>query len=121
MRLFLPLILLVCVSPVASSQAKSDGTLSLDDRVFVASQVYSLLQSNSKAPDFENLYKDYLQRVLASDDRRQFDLATMEFVAKHQSGHTFFPGRVARQFAIRFLRDTTGREMGGNGQCSREP
>ena len=35
-------------------------------------------------------FKTYLRTALASDDRRQFDLATIEFVAQLHNGHTFF-------------------------------
>lgn len=62
----------------------------------MASKVYSQLQSyfsSSKGtsdPSLDASYKNYLRTVLATDDRRQLDLATMEFVAQLHNGHTFF-------------------------------
>ena len=70
--------------------------LSINERVLTASKVHSLLQlyfSSSEGasdPSFDVSYKDYLRTVLAVDNRREFDLATMEFVAQLHNGHTFF-------------------------------
>jgi carboxyl-terminal processing protease len=88
--------LLYCLGQLAVGQATADAKLSIDERVFTASKVYSQLQlyfSSAKGapdPSLDAAYKHYLRAVLATDDRRQFDLATMEFVAQLYSGHTFF-------------------------------
>jgi carboxyl-terminal processing protease len=88
--------LLCCLGQLAAGQATADAKLSIDQRVFTASKVYSQLQlyfSSSKGssdPSLDTSYKNYLRAVLATEDRRQFDLATMEFVAQLHNGHTFF-------------------------------
>ena len=52
----------------------------------------SYLSSAKGVPDpsLDVSYKNCLPTVLATDDRREFDLATMEFVAELRNGHTFF-------------------------------
>jgi len=90
------LLLLYCSGLLQATQGTSNANLTLAERVFTASKVYSLLQSHSflarttSAPDLDNPYKVYLHQVLGTDDRRQFDLATIEFVAQLHNGHTFF-------------------------------
>ena len=80
----------------ATGQATSGAKLSLDDRVLTASKVFSSLQlyfpPAERATDagLDVSYRNYLKTALAADDRKQFDLATMEFVAKLHNGHTFF-------------------------------
>jgi carboxyl-terminal processing protease len=79
-----------------AGQEISRESVSLDERVFTASKVFSLLQlhlvraKTETAPDLDTFYKDYLHTILATDDRYQFDLATIEFVAEVHNGHTFF-------------------------------
>lgn len=88
--------LLCCLGQSAAGQATADAKLGTDERVFTASKVYSQLQlyaSSAKGVSDLSLdasYKSYLRTVLATDDRRQFDLATIEFVAQLHNGHTFF-------------------------------
>lgn len=88
--------LLCCLGQLAAGQATADGKLSIDERVFTASKVYSQLQSyfssgkRASDPSLDASYKSYLRAVLATDDRRQFDLASMEFVAQLHNGHTIF-------------------------------
>lgn len=88
--------LLCCLGQLAAGQATAGAKLSTDDRVFIASKVYSLLQSyfpSAKGPSGPSLdasYRNYLRTVLATDDRREFDLATMESVAELHNGHTLF-------------------------------
>ena len=89
-------ILSFYLSRLATGQATADPGPPTGERVFVASKVYSLLQSYSSSakaatdPSVDVSYKSYLQKVLAAYDRRQFDLTTMEFVAQLHNGHTFF-------------------------------
>lgn len=89
-------LLVCCFLQLAAGQENPDGTLILEERVFTASKVYMLLQLHFYSdralatPDLNDLYKNYLHEVSATDDRRQFDLATIEFVAELHDGHTFF-------------------------------
>ncbi len=88
--------LLLCLGHLAIGQGMADARLDIHERVFTASKIYSLLQLNhSLAPgrsilDLDSFYENYLHEILAADDRRQFDLATIQFVAQLHSGHTFF-------------------------------
>lgn len=88
--------LLCCLGQLAVGQATAGTELSIDERVFTASKVYSLLQSyfppakGASDPSLDVAYKSYLRTVLATADRHQFDLATMEFVAQLHNGHTLF-------------------------------
>jgi carboxyl-terminal processing protease len=90
------LLLLSCLANVALRQTTNDANLSLNERMFTASKVYSLLQSpfssarGASDPSLDASNKSYLRTVLATDDRRQFDLASMEFVAQLHNGHTIF-------------------------------
>ena len=91
------MILLLCrAGQLIVLSATSSASLSVGDRVFVASKTYSLLQlhlcrgGKEIAPDLDGLYRNYLDKMVSADDRRQFDLATIEFVAQLHNGHTFF-------------------------------
>ena len=80
----------------ATAQSSKDAKLTLSERAFTASKVYSMVQlyfsgwKNLPELDLDIAYRNYLEKALASDDRRQFDLATMEFVARLHNGHTLF-------------------------------
>jgi hypothetical protein len=88
--------LFLFVATLASGQAKGISKLSAEDRAFTASKVSSIVQGyffsakDLPSSGLDGSYKTYLRTALTSDDRRQFDLATMEFVAKLHNGHTFF-------------------------------
>jgi carboxyl-terminal processing protease len=78
----------------APAQAHADGKLSVGERVFIGSRIYSLVQlyfsgwKSLPELDLDIAYRNYLAKALATDDRREFDLATMEFVARLRNGHT---------------------------------
>jgi len=84
------------VTILASAQADSSPRLSAEERAFTTSKVYSLVQASFfstrdlPTSGLDAAYKTYLRTALASDERRQFDLATIEFVAQLHNGHTFF-------------------------------
>ena len=93
----LNLSFLICLScELATGQATADGKVSIAERVSTATKVYSVLQlyfspiKRATDPSLDVSYKSYLRTALSTEDRRQFDLATMEFVAQLHSGHTFF-------------------------------
>jgi carboxyl-terminal processing protease len=93
-RIFVAVMIVVGLSWAAELPA--DGTLSLGERVFIASKIYSLIPTffahwkGTSDLDLDAAYRAYLNKILSSNDRRQFDLATMEFVAKLRNGHTGF-------------------------------
>jgi hypothetical protein len=84
------------LATLALAQTRDNLGPSIEDRDFTASKVSSLVQGyffSAKDPSISGLdasSKTYLRTALASDDRRQFDLATIEFVAELHNGHTFF-------------------------------
>jgi carboxyl-terminal processing protease len=71
-------------------------TLPLKDRVIIGSRIYSDIQiyfghwQGIPGFDLNAEYAAYLDKVLATDDRKTFDLATMAFMAKLQNGHSGF-------------------------------
>jgi len=74
----------------------TDQTLALKDRVVVASRIYSDIQIyfghwlGIPGFDLNAEYATYLDKALATDSRKAFDLATMEFMAKLENGHSGF-------------------------------
>jgi carboxyl-terminal processing protease len=81
---------------LAQTNPTPKPALSLEERLSIATEVNALVQMHFVDPKqasslgVSDSYQRYLQQVLTSDDRRQFDLATMEFVAQFQNGHTLF-------------------------------
>jgi carboxyl-terminal processing protease len=73
-----------------------DQSLSLKERVAIASRIYADIQIYfghwQGIPDFDLSaeYGNYLDKVLATNSRRAFDLASMEFMAKLQNSHSGF-------------------------------
>ena len=90
------LFLLLFVTRFGSGRGDDSPKLSAEERTFTASKVYSLEQGYFlpakvlSGSSVDTSYKLYLQTALASDDRRLFDLAMIEFVAQFHNGHTFF-------------------------------
>ena len=87
-------LLLFSFAKLASGQPMNATKLNADVRAYTASKVGSLVQGYFfSAKDLSGLdasYESYLRRSLETDDRRQFDLTTMEFMAQLHDGHTFF-------------------------------
>jgi hypothetical protein len=84
------------VTTSMASNPAPHATLPLEERVFVASKIYSLTQvffthwEGAPGLDLDAAYREYLSKVATTDDRHQFDIATLEFVAKLHNGHTDF-------------------------------
>jgi hypothetical protein len=88
---------LFCFGAAAQDRSASDSPkLSLHDRVWIATQIYSSVSANFAhwrgVPnlDFDKEFHSYLDHILADDDRRNFDMATLALVAKLENGHTRF-------------------------------
>jgi len=68
----------------------------LVDRTYIASRIYSAVQiyfahwDGVPELDFETAYRKYLDQILNTADRREFDLATIELLAQLRNGHTGF-------------------------------
>jgi carboxyl-terminal processing protease len=73
--------------------AQTSETISLQERVVMASQIYHVISTffpGISQDKFDSDYKHYLDAMLRSDDRREFDLASMALVADLHDGHSWF-------------------------------
>lgn len=85
----------IVVDISATPQARPTD-LSVSDRVVIASKIYSLVQQyfahweSAPRSEVEAAYREYVDHTVRSADRKDFDLATMRFVARLRNGHTQF-------------------------------
>jgi len=94
----LPSRILAVVLAIALSAsclcAQSNDSISLRDRVITATKIYHQIATffpDLSRKQFDQDYAEYLAQVLAaSDDRRNFDLASMALIATLHDGHTWF-------------------------------
>jgi hypothetical protein len=105
----------------AQAQSQSSGTISLRDRVLMASKIYRVVSTffpGLTQSKFDAAYEKYLGRILKLEDRREFDLATMEFIADLHDGHSWFYDNWLDKnyWACRFHRVSTEWKMGGGAQ-----
>ena len=73
--------------------AQSSGTISLQERATMATQIYHIVSSffpRLSQQKFDASYQQYLAVALRTEDRREFDLATMALVAELHDGHSWF-------------------------------
>lgn len=91
-----PAILLLFSAFANASGARAQSptsTISLEDRVRMATQIYHTVSTffpGLSQEKFDLDYAEYLRTILPSDDRREFDLASMELVARLHDGHSWF-------------------------------
>ena len=109
--LYVVLVLHVCwLMQDSFGQGAPHQTLDLESRIFTASKIGALAEVNCDnsitRSDSQRVisYQDYLHAVFAEGDRRVFDLATMEFLAGLNNGHTLFLDS--------WLNENYGRPMG---------
>ena len=91
MRKLLLLILTIMLG--TGLRAQSSATISLPQRMMMASHIYHIVSTffpGLSQEKFDAAYEQYLATILRSDDRREFDLASMEFVADLHDGHSWF-------------------------------
>ena len=72
-----------------------DSSLTLNERVYIACRVYASLNNfahwqNAPNLDVDAAYRVYLAKAIASEDRKAFSLASMEFLADFKNSHTVF-------------------------------
>jgi carboxyl-terminal processing protease len=97
-------------SRAAQSESATPGKLPLDQRVWFATQIYATIQTYfghwQAIPEFnlDTAYQKYLAQILPSDDRKNFDFATMELIAQLKNGHSTFWDQ--------WLDDTYGQPLG---------
>ncbi len=107
---FLALAVLMQSLAIYSLAQSNPTALPLKERVRIASEIYSSIQlyfAHWRAVpdlDLKKVYDAYLDQVLATEDRRSFDLASMEFLAKLRNGHTGFRDK--------WLLQTEGQQLG---------
>jgi carboxyl-terminal processing protease len=91
--IILPIALFNC--SIASAQDRAEEP-PVSERAFIASKIYSCIelyfahQAGTANLDIDAAYKAYLGRALAAKGRREFDLATLEFIAVLRNKHTQF-------------------------------
>ena len=77
----------------SSLRAQTAATISLEKRVMMASQIYHLISTfypGLSQDKFDAAYRQYLAVILRTENRHDFDLASMEFVAGLHDGHSWF-------------------------------
>ena len=78
------------------SAQQDAGNLSTNEKAYVASKIYSSLQlyfahwRGIPGFDLDAEYKAYLNSALNTKGRLDFDLVTLEFIARLRNGHTHF-------------------------------
>jgi carboxyl-terminal processing protease len=101
------ILFFLCATCTAEQQSEK---LPLDQRVWIASKIYSAVQlyfaHYEAVPDLDldKVYKDYLRQAIATDDRKAFDLASLEFFAHLKNGHSTFNDK--------WLRESYGQPLG---------
>lgn len=83
-----------------SVQAQAPALPSVEERAYVASRLYSALNTHfahwegAADVDLDAAYREYLAKALAAPDRRTFALESQAFLAQFRNGHTFFMDRM---------------------------
>jgi carboxyl-terminal processing protease len=93
MRRLAVLTLIVVLAISVRVHAQSSGTISLQERATMASQIYHIVSSffpGLSQQKFDASYQQYLATALHTEDRREFDLASMALVAELHDGHSWF-------------------------------
>jgi carboxyl-terminal processing protease len=96
-------VLLSAIEPSSVIAQEPDGgydeELGAAERAWIASRVYRAIELNfghwDDIPDYDlqEQYREYLDRAMEAADRREFSLATQEFVAGLGNSHTYFSDR----------------------------
>jgi hypothetical protein len=76
-----------------SLRAQSSAAISLQERVMMGSQIYHIISTfypGLSQDKFDMAYQQYLAIILRTENRRDFDLASMMFVAGLHDGHSWF-------------------------------
>jgi len=101
--------LLLCgiLPPTASVSAQDPEATELrpSERAWIASKICAVTSQNfahwEGVPelDFDAWYREYLSKAIQAEDRREFSLASMEFIAGLRNGHSnFYDQWLRREF-----------------------
>jgi carboxyl-terminal processing protease len=83
----------VAVREQPQKTAPEADKLPLEERLLFASRIYRVVSTffpHLSQAAFDARYAAYLSRIINAQDRRDFDLISMEFVATLHDGHTWF-------------------------------
>ena len=90
------IVFLSCLVQQTRGQVAAVNVLSLETRVSIITEISALVRMfhatgrGASDPVQISSYETYQRGVLTNDDRREFDLATMEFLAHLHNGHILF-------------------------------
>jgi carboxyl-terminal processing protease len=106
-----PIMLLVVLLGCSNARAEPhEDDLSVPERAYLVSKIYASIQTYfahwAGIPDldFDAAYKSYLNQALEAKGRREFDLATLQFIAQLRNKHT--------QFQDQWLQQRHGQPLG---------
>ena len=86
----------IAIASIGHAAQSPTVDLDVTDRVVVASKIYSLVQQyfahweGAPRATVDAAYREYLDRVVREKERKEFDLATLRFIATLRNGHTQF-------------------------------
>jgi carboxyl-terminal processing protease len=89
-------VLLLALAGRVQPQTSGTDRIDLNDRIVFATKLYSAVRINfaqwQNAPslNLDEAYRRYVGRMSTTDDRFEFDIATMEFFGALHSGHSSF-------------------------------
>src|SRR5436190_3246724 len=111
MKALIAILVAAVTVDIRMASAQSVGEeLAPSERAFIVSKIYASLEiyfthrTGVADLDPETAYKGYLERAFAATNRRDFDLATLEFMAGFRNKHT--------QFDDQWLRRRFGESLG---------
>ncbi|NOG47093.1 MAG: hypothetical protein HND50_17765 [Calditrichaeota bacterium] len=82
--------------PSIDKTAKSQDTLSIENRAYFAGRIYSAIKKNfahwDNIPDFDldSAFQSYLNKAMTAKSRKEFSMASLKFVADLNNSHSGF-------------------------------
>lgn len=93
------LMVVLLTATIGISQTEHESTLPLEKRLFILSKTYAAIPLYfahwQGTPKFslDSLYQVWLQKAIETEDRFQFDLLMLEFIARLNNGHSWYTDR----------------------------
>jgi hypothetical protein len=118
-------LFLLVLTPLPA--AGPEAVVPLKERMWIGSRIYAAVQKYfghwQAVPglNFDNIYRNYIEKIAATEDRIAFDLATMELLASLRNGHSDFddPGFGESRTTGRFLARFDRRQIDSARLCRR--